>query len=172
MTLFSRSIARSRFKLEWLYLHYHSAYGYQSWQYLDLPWRTLTYKVTRSFGHVDLQDHVTYKKVIFPVPQCLWPPNVAGCWLTPSVSLMSHDPLITWSSVTNENHYIFTTTMPMVTKLAGWWLNMSGSHHGLVRSCDILNTLYLLLQWTPKDQWTPKLTSDKLLWGTFTHKIT
>ena len=41
------------------YLHYHIAYGHQTWQGGDLPWGALTPKITRLLGHVIPQDHVT-----------------------------------------------------------------------------------------------------------------
>ena len=38
--------------LKTLYLHYHNAYGHQTWQGGDLPQRAPTHKVTRPCDHV------------------------------------------------------------------------------------------------------------------------
>ena len=34
------------------YLHYHSAYGHQTWQGDGLPWATPTYEITWPFDQV------------------------------------------------------------------------------------------------------------------------
>ena len=111
-----------------LYLHYQSAYGHQTWQDGNLPWRAPTHKVICLFDHVVLRDDVTYlnyyifnatvpmatkldrmskhleglltiksfislitwsckvtwqiKTIIYPLPECLWLPNVTEWWLT------------------------------------------------------------------------------------------
>ena len=44
-----------------LYLHYHNAYGYQTWQGGDLPYGAPTHKITGHFGQVVLEDHVSNK---------------------------------------------------------------------------------------------------------------
>ena len=38
---------------------------------------------------ISLSCEITWqtKTIIFPIPQCLWPPNLVGCWLTLSGSL-------------------------------------------------------------------------------------
>ena len=59
MTIWSRGLARSREILKSLYIHYYSAYGYQTWQDGNLPWWAPAYKVTWPFDHMVLQDHVT-----------------------------------------------------------------------------------------------------------------
>ena len=46
-------------QLKALYLHYHNAYGYQTWQGCDLPRGTPTHEITRLFDHIVLQDYVT-----------------------------------------------------------------------------------------------------------------
>ena len=45
--------------LKIFYLHYHITYDHQTWEGIDLPWRTQNDKVTWSFNHVVLRDHVT-----------------------------------------------------------------------------------------------------------------
>ena len=50
------------YKLKPLLIQYHSAYSHQTWQGGDLPWGVVTHKVTWSFIHVILQDHVTKLK--------------------------------------------------------------------------------------------------------------
>ena len=61
---------------EMRYLQYHSAFDHQTLQDSELPWVALTYKVTRTFCHVVLQDELT-----------------------------------------NKNHYISITAVPMAAKL-------------------------------------------------------
>ena len=43
-------------QIKTLYLHYHSAYGHQTWQGDDLPWGAPTHKITWHFDHMVLQD--------------------------------------------------------------------------------------------------------------------
>ena len=49
MNLWSRGLARSRYKLKALFLNYHSAYGHQNWQDGDSPSKVSTHKVTWPF---------------------------------------------------------------------------------------------------------------------------
>ena len=44
MTLWSHGFSRSCYKLKPLYIHYHKAYGHQTWQNGDLPWGFLFIK--------------------------------------------------------------------------------------------------------------------------------
>ena len=50
--------------LKKLYLHFHIAYGHQTWQSGNLSYRAANNKVTWPFDHVVLQDHVTDLKHI------------------------------------------------------------------------------------------------------------
>ena len=70
-------MSRSLDKLK-TYLHYQRAYGHQSWQDDNLPWWALVHKVTDLL--VTLSSKITWqtKLIISPLPQCLWPPHVAG----------------------------------------------------------------------------------------------
>ena len=43
---------------QWKHLHYHNAYGHQTWQGDDTQWRTPTHKITWSFNHVVLWGHL------------------------------------------------------------------------------------------------------------------
>ena len=45
--------------LKLLNLHYHIAYGHQTWQDGNLPWWARAYKVAWPFDHVVLLDHMT-----------------------------------------------------------------------------------------------------------------
>ena len=51
------------------------------------------------------------KTTISPIPQCLWPPNLVGRWLTLSgshpQSYLNIDHLVLLNQVTNWKHYIF-----------------------------------------------------------------
>ena len=59
MTVLSRDLARSRDKRKPLYLPYQSAYGHQTWQNCNFPWRATTFKVTWPFNLEVLRDHMT-----------------------------------------------------------------------------------------------------------------
>ena len=54
-----RGLARSRDKLNSLYIYYQSGYDDQTWQDVNSPRWTATHKVTRPFDHVILRGHVT-----------------------------------------------------------------------------------------------------------------
>ena len=54
----SRGLKRSCDRLELLYLHYRSAYGYQTWQDREQTSGSHTQNVTIPLGHVVLRDHV------------------------------------------------------------------------------------------------------------------
>ena len=51
-------LKRSRDKLNPLYIHYHNAYGSQTWQGGDIERGASLHKVTRLFVHVVLQGHM------------------------------------------------------------------------------------------------------------------
>ena len=82
MALWSWGFARSHDKVKPLYLQYRSAYGHQIWEVGNLPWGTPTLKVTWSFNHAILVDHVANWKNISLLSQYLWPPNLATWWHT------------------------------------------------------------------------------------------
>ena len=63
---------RSCEKLKPLYLHYHSVCGHQTW---FLPIMLLYPLVTWSC------ETTRQTEIIWPLPQCLRPPNLAGWWL-------------------------------------------------------------------------------------------
>ena len=50
---------RSRNKPEPLYLHYHSAYGHQTWKSCDYPWAATTHNVALMFGYFSAWRSVT-----------------------------------------------------------------------------------------------------------------
>ena len=54
----------------------------QIWQGGDLSWQPPTYEVTWPFDHVFFRDLMTNKKSLYFKYQCLWPWNLAECWLT------------------------------------------------------------------------------------------
>ena len=82
MTLWLRGLIRSCDKLKSLYFYYHSAYGHQIWQDGNLRWWASENKVIWPFDQVVLRDQVaTWSHIIFPLPQCIWPPNLASWWL-------------------------------------------------------------------------------------------
>ena len=46
----------SGYNLKSVYLHYHSAYGHQTWKAGGLLWGASTHNVTLPFGQVVLRD--------------------------------------------------------------------------------------------------------------------
>ena len=48
-----------------LYLHYHIAYGYQTWQGGSMQWGALTHKFTLSFNHVVLWGHLKKSDIVY-----------------------------------------------------------------------------------------------------------
>ena len=61
------------------------------------------------------------RSIIFPLSQFLWPPNLVKWWLNLSDSPPSHkywtfDEVVLQDHMTNQHHYIYTTTVPMTTK--------------------------------------------------------
>ena len=73
---------RSPDKPNTLHLHYQSVYGHQTWQDGNLSWWPPAHKVTWPFDHVVFWNYIV---IISPLPQCLWPTNLAG-WLLVAVS--------------------------------------------------------------------------------------
>ena len=59
MILSSRGLARSYFKPKPSYLHNRSVYDHQTMQDGNLPLMVPTYKFTRPFHHLVLEDHLT-----------------------------------------------------------------------------------------------------------------
>ena len=49
-----------RDQLKLLYVRYHNAYGYQTWQGGDIKQGASFYKVTRPLDYIVLQDHMKY----------------------------------------------------------------------------------------------------------------
>ena len=72
-------------------------------------------------------------KNISPLPQCLWPPNLAVWWLTIQVFLpiKSYDSLITWScKITWPTKFIIAPLPEWLwpPNLAGWYLTLMGCY--------------------------------------------
>ena len=72
VTLQQRDLARSCDKLKSLYIHYHNAYDYQTWQDGYIHCRASLHKVTRHFDHVVLQVIWNIRYVISQLPSDLW----------------------------------------------------------------------------------------------------
>ena len=67
--------------------------------------------------HVEYCSSTTKKNTL--LPQCLWPPNSAGWWLTvwnSHIVTLSFHRLILWDYWTNQICYISTSTRPIATK--------------------------------------------------------
>ena len=61
MNLRSRSFAESLEKLEPFYLHYHTAYGHQTWQVGSFSRCAPAHKMALLFDHMVCRDYVTNK---------------------------------------------------------------------------------------------------------------
>ena len=57
--------SEDEWQIENIYLHYHIAYGQQTWQSNDLQGGAPSHKATWPFNHVILQDHVENKKMFY-----------------------------------------------------------------------------------------------------------
>ena len=84
----------------------------------------------------DLSEHVescsSTTKNIFPLPQCLWPPNLASWWLVWGAPNHKKNFLMTWSrKITWQIKNISTTRVPMTTKL-GWMLIYRAPTHKVI----------------------------------------
>ena len=99
MTLWSRGILRSHDKLKALCLHSHSAYGHQTWEYVELPWGAPLHKVTEPFDLMVFQGHPTNENryiATATVPMATKLGRMVT-YLDGLLPMKSHDPLITWS---------------------------------------------------------------------------
>ena len=87
-----------------------------------------------------------------PIPQCLWLPNLAGWWGT--LLALSHKVtqpfghVVLQDHVTNQNHYICTTTLPITTKL-GTMVNYVGGFL-TIKPHDPFNTWSCWITWLTK----------------------
>ena len=102
------------------------------------------------------------KTITSPLSHCLWPPNLAGWWLT----LKGPTLKVTWifhhvelqDQIKNYTAIIMATKLsrvetcneqlhsqcPWPPNLIGWWLTLKLS--GLAKSCDKLKPIYLHYQ--------------------------
>ena len=77
----SRVLTKLHDKIRPLYLHYYSVYRHQTWQDGDLTQRVPTHKVTKPLVTWVCKIAWQTKSIhLFALPQCPWPPNVAGWW--------------------------------------------------------------------------------------------
>ena len=112
--------------LKTLYLYYHNGYGHLVWQGGDLPWETPICKMTQTFDHLVLRDHLTnwnhyISSNTMPMISKLCRVVTYHEGLAP---IKSHDRLIRWScEITWHIKSISTITLPMVTKLGRMVIN-------------------------------------------------
>ena len=69
---------------------YHSVYDHQTWQDGKLPWLAPTHKVTQTFDHLVLQDHMTNQNYYI---------STTCNEEFPLIKL--HDRMVWWSYMTN-----------------------------------------------------------------------
>ena len=122
MTLWLRSLARSRDTLK-SYLLYNNAYGNKIWQGSDLSWAAFTHV----YDHVIMWScNITWQtKIIYPLPQWLWLPNLAEWEYTKELpSIKSQGPLIVWSCEFMWQIRSVISLLPqglLSPNLARWW---------------------------------------------------
>ena len=131
------------------YIPYHKVYGYQTWEEGDLLWEPSNHKVTQSFKHVMMWDHVINQKYYVYTSTMSMPTKPGRVVIRNKelLSIRSRDSLITWYYkvrwATKYSNYISTTTMTTATRLAR--VVMYGEELSFIRSQDHLNT------WSCKD---------------------
>ena len=118
--LYFDQVARwSRDKKKALYFHFHKTCCYQTCKGHRFWWKHSISKVTKLDDHNSIPQ-ITWKikNVISPSPRDVWPPSLIGWWLMiKSCKLQSHMFFRSRSHVTNKQHDIFTSAIPMATKL-------------------------------------------------------
>ena len=101
------------------YIHYHNAYGSQTWKCGNLPWGTPSHKVP--IGDIVFRDHVTnYNHNVSTTTAYghqTWQDGDLP-WAAPTHKTeWPFDHVVLKNQVTDWNHYISTTAVPVVTKL-------------------------------------------------------
>ena len=127
MTLWSRDLARSHDKLKSSYLYYHDAYGYKTWQDVDLLWTVSTHKVSWPYNHI-LQDYMTGENHIATTTVSVATKfGRVKMYNEELLSIKSQVPLITWScKVTQKIRSIISLALQSLwpPNLARWWFTM------------------------------------------------
>ena len=135
MMLWLCDLATSYDKLKPFHLQYNSFHRYQNWQDGDLPWAVPTDKVTEPFDYLIFQNHVLVT------------------WPSKQVVLLDH--LV-------RKHYVWTTTLPIITKLC--WvvtynkeLSLMKVHNWWIRwYCEVTGQTKYFISSLPLDQWQKK----------------
>ena len=96
MTFWSSGLARSRNKLKLLYLLYHNAYGYKTWNDGDLPKRLLLIKSHHHIITWYCEIMWQAKTIIYPLLQNLWRPNLAD-WFHGIRNFLPYSHSTLWS---------------------------------------------------------------------------
>ena len=135
MMLWLCYVATSYDKLKPFHLQYNSFHRYQNWQDGDLPWAVPTDKVTEPFDYLIFQNQVLVT------------------WPSKQVVLLDH--LV-------RKHYVWTTTLPIITKLC--WvvtynkeLSLMKVHNWWIRwYCEVTGQTKYFISSLPLDQWQKK----------------
>ena len=114
------------------------------------------------------------KTIVSSLLQCLWPPILAGWWLTLRCSY-SLCYSILWSrgperSRDNKNHYISTATTPLASKLDRGETYLKGVP--LTWSSKITRQTKTIISPLPQCLWPSNLTRWWLTLSAFYHKVT
>ena len=140
-----------------LYLYYHNAYGYQTWQGGDLPWRALAHKVIWHFNQVVVgRSRDKLKSLYLPYKVSMARKlGKTGTYLEGLLPLKSHDAMITWSCEITWQTKTIISPLPQCLRppnMAAWQLTWMGSYPyshinlwfcGLAKSFDKLKLLNL-----------------------------
>ena len=142
MTLWKRGFRRSRDKLRTFYPYYQSGYDHQTLLDGNLPTTVLiaiilgkmvTYLellMTKSYNILNAWFYKVTKTILSQLPGCLWPANLAGCWLN-LMNSPTHNSFMKWShEITWQTKTIISPIpqCPWPTKLTEWWLAIKSSH--------------------------------------------
>ena len=106
-------LVRRREKLKSLYLHYHNAYGDQTWQEGNLPWKVPVFKFKWAFGHEVLWDHVTNWNYYISTTATSTATKICRTvtYLDGLLSIQSNDLLITWFYKTTGKNKIVISSL-------------------------------------------------------------
>ena len=124
----------------YIYIHYHNAYGYQTWQARNKTWVVPLHNVTRSFitcglarsrekwDLLYLYNHRAYDHQTWQGGKLLWEASIRKVTITFNYVVLQYH-------LTNQIRYFSTTTVTAVTKL-GRVITCGASSHKVTRSLD------------------------------------
>ena len=133
-------------------------------------------------GHVVLQSHVT-NKIRAPDYQSAyvhqtWQDGISPWWDAPHKVTWPFGHAILQTHLTNENHYISTTRVPMTNKLGKMMIYFEElltikSFYALITwSCKVTWQTKIIIYPQPKCLWREPWQNDNWTWWVLTYKVT